>query len=216
MRRNEWILAVVFVSVCGMWVTSDIHKVDITVTALLGSVSLLLTGVLSWEDVKSERAAWDIFIWYGGLLMLGKALNDAQVTTEFARLIGGAFGALGWPALFACALGIYFYAHYAFASITAHILAMYPAVPRTPARQGSAGRPDGLRVRMLCEPRRRTHKLRHHALAYVLRAGLRVAENLVANRLYHFACQHRYLEHDRLRLVAAHRHLVRRVISCHG
>ena len=126
MRRNEWILAVVFVSVCGMWVTSDIHKVDITVTALLGSVSLLLTGVLSWDDVKSERAAWDIFIWYGGLLMLGKALNEAQVTTEFARLVGGAFGGLGWPALFACALGIYFYAHYGFASITAHILAMYP------------------------------------------------------------------------------------------
>jgi divalent anion:Na+ symporter, DASS family len=126
MKRNEWILAVVFISVCGMWVTSDIHQVDITITALVGSVSLLLTGVISWEDVKSERAAWDIFIWYGGLLMLGKALNDAQVTTEFARLVGGAFGNLGWPALFAASLGIYFYAHYGFASITAHILAMYP------------------------------------------------------------------------------------------
>jgi DASS family divalent anion:Na+ symporter len=95
-------------------------------TALLGSVALLLTGVLNWEDVKSEKAAWDIFIWYGGLLMLGKALNDAQVTTVFAKLVGGAFGDLGWPALFAIALGIYFYAHYAFASITAHILAMFP------------------------------------------------------------------------------------------
>jgi divalent anion:Na+ symporter, DASS family len=126
MRRNEWILAVVFVSVCGFWVTSDIHKIDITITALLGSVSLLLTGVLTWEDVKSERAGWDIFVWYGGLLMLGKALNDAQVTSEFARLVGGAFGGLGWPALFVSALGIYFYAHYGFASITAHILAMYP------------------------------------------------------------------------------------------
>jgi DASS family divalent anion:Na+ symporter len=126
MRRNEWILAVVFVSVCGLWVTSDIHKIDITITALLGSVTLLLTGVLTWEDVKSERAAWDIFIWYGGLLMLGKALNDAQVTSEFARLVGGAFGGLGWGALFVSALAIYFYAHYAFASITAHILAMYP------------------------------------------------------------------------------------------
>jgi divalent anion:Na+ symporter, DASS family len=54
MQRNEWILAVVFVSVCGMWVTSDIHKVDITVTALLGSVALLLTGVLSWEESKAS------------------------------------------------------------------------------------------------------------------------------------------------------------------
>jgi DASS family divalent anion:Na+ symporter len=122
---NEWILAAVFIGVCGMWVTSDIHKVDITVTALLGSVALLLSGVLTWEDVKNERAAWDIFIWYGGLLMLGKALNEANVTNEFARLVGEWFGGMGWPLLFAAALLIFFYAHYAFASITAHILAMY-------------------------------------------------------------------------------------------
>ena len=108
MSRSEWILAAVFVSVCGLWVTSAVHGVDITVTALLGSVALLLTGVLSWEDVKSERTAWDIFFWYGGLLMLGKALNEANVTSEFARLVGGAFGGTGWPVLFSVALAIYF------------------------------------------------------------------------------------------------------------
>lgn len=123
---NEWILAVVFISVCSLWVTSGIHGIDITITALIGSVALLLSGVLTWEDVKSERAAWDIFVWYGGLLMLGKALNDAKVTSEFARLVGGLFGGAGWPLLFAAALLIYFYAHYGFASITAHILAMFP------------------------------------------------------------------------------------------
>lgn len=126
MRTNEWILAAVFIAVCGMWVTSGIHGIDITVTALTGAVTLLLTGVISWEDVKNERAAWDIFIWYGGLLMLGRALNDAKVTTEFARIVGEAFGGFGWPVLFGSALLIYFYAHYAFASITAHILAMFP------------------------------------------------------------------------------------------
>jgi DASS family divalent anion:Na+ symporter len=126
LSRNERILTVVFITVCGMWVTSALHGVDITMTALLGSIALLLTGVLTWEDVKSEKSAWDIFIWYGGLLMLGKALNDAHVTTEFARLVGGLFGNMQWPALFIGALLIYFYAHYAFASITAHILAMYP------------------------------------------------------------------------------------------
>ena len=125
--RNEWILAVVFIAVCGMWVTSGIHGVDITVTALMGSVALLLTGVLSWEDVKNEKSAWDIFVWYGGLLMLGKALNEAKVPSEFARVVAETFGGAGWPLLFGCALLIYFYAHYAFASITAHLLAMYPA-----------------------------------------------------------------------------------------
>jgi len=127
MSRNEWILTVVFVTVCGFWIASGRHHIDITVTALIGSVALLLTGVLTWEDVKSEKSAWDIFIWYGGLLMLGKALNEANVTTVFANTVGAAFSATGWVTLFIVALLIYFYAHYAFASITAHVLAMYPA-----------------------------------------------------------------------------------------
>lgn len=126
MSRNERILAVVFAMVCGLWITSDIHKIDITLTALLGSVALLITGVLSWEDVKSERSGWDIFIWYGGVVMLGKALNETGVPTAFANGVAGIFGSLGWPLLFTGALAIYFYAHYGFASITAHVLAMYP------------------------------------------------------------------------------------------
>ena len=41
-----------------------------------------------------ERAAWDIFIWYGGLVRLGKALNEAGVTREFAKAVGGLFPGL--------------------------------------------------------------------------------------------------------------------------
>jgi DASS family divalent anion:Na+ symporter len=141
MSRNERILATVFASVCGMWVTSNLHGIDITLTALLGALALLITGVLDWEDVKGERSAWDVFIWYGGLLMLGKALSDAQVTTVFAQSVGGVFGGLGWPLLFASALLIYFYTHYAFASITAHLLAMYPAFLAILLAQGA---PPGL------------------------------------------------------------------------
>ncbi len=123
--RGEMTVLVVFVTVCGLWLTQPVHGLDITATALLGAATLLVSGVLTWEDVKNERAAWDILIWYGGLLMLGKALNDAGVTTQFARAVGAAFGGAGWVTLFAIALLIYFYAHYGFASITAHIMAMY-------------------------------------------------------------------------------------------
>ncbi|HPT25393.1 MAG TPA: DASS family sodium-coupled anion symporter [Bryobacteraceae bacterium] len=127
MSGQERILAAIFGLVCGMWATSAFHHVDITVTALGGSMALLLTGVLKWEDVINERAAWDIFIWYGGLVRLGKALNEAGVTKAFAESVGQFFSNLNWLALLVVALLIYYFAHYAFASITAHILAMYPA-----------------------------------------------------------------------------------------
>jgi DASS family divalent anion:Na+ symporter len=124
--RGQKIVSVIFVSVCALWITSPLHHLDITVTALLGSATLLLTGVLTWNDVVSDRAAWDIFIWYGGLLQLGKSLNEAGVTREFARHVGAMFGAASWVMVLAGALLIYFYAHYGFASITAHMLAMFP------------------------------------------------------------------------------------------
>ena len=143
MRREEWILAAVFVSVCGMWITSPLHKLDIAIPALCGSVSLLIFGVVTWDDVIGERLGWDIFLWYGGLLRLGKALNDAHVTSTFAASIGGVFHGLSWPWLLVVAVLIYFYAHYAYASITAHILSMFPAFL---AMLAAAGAPLGLAV----------------------------------------------------------------------
>lgn len=126
MRREEKILTAVFVSVCGMWVTSSWHGFDITLTAMFGGGALLVTGVLTWEDVLHERAGWDIFVWYGGLIQMAKSLNATGVTTEFAKAVGGVFTDFGWVTLFAVALAVYFYAHYGFASITAHILSMFP------------------------------------------------------------------------------------------
>jgi DASS family divalent anion:Na+ symporter len=126
LKFGEKIMMVVFIAVCGLWSTSSWTHIDITVTALGGALLLILTGVLSWEDVKSERAAWDIFVWYGGLIRLSLALNEAGVTKAFAQGVGNKFSNFGWVGLFLIALLIYFYAHYAFASITAHLLSMYP------------------------------------------------------------------------------------------
>jgi len=126
MKFGEKILTFVFIAVCGLWATSSQTKIDITVTALLGALFLIVTGVLSWEDVKNERIGWDIFVWYGGMIRLSQALNEAGVTKAFAQGVGQMLGGLSWMGVLLIALVIYFYAHYAFASITAHLLSMFP------------------------------------------------------------------------------------------
>lgn len=125
MSREEKILLAVFVAVCGAWATSSWTGLDITVAALVGSAALLIGGILSWQDVCGERAAWDIFIWYGGLLRLGKALHEHRVTEAFAQGFGAMLAPLGWFPLLVVALLVFYYAHYLFASITAHLLALY-------------------------------------------------------------------------------------------
>ncbi|MFB3829438.1 MAG: DASS family sodium-coupled anion symporter [Bryobacteraceae bacterium] len=143
MKRGELTVLGVFAGVCGLWATTPLHGLDISITALAGAAALLAFGVLKWEDVAGNRAAWDIFIWYGGLVRLGKALNDAGLTQEFAKLVSGLLGGGGWVVLLGCALAIYFYAHYGYASITSHIMAMY--VPFT-AVMIAKGAPPGLAV----------------------------------------------------------------------
>ncbi len=127
MDRPQVIASVVFAGVCTLWITGPINKLDITLTALIGAVVLVLTGVLKWEDVAGSRATWDVFIWFGGLVCLGKAIGEAGLTNEFARAVVGRFSGFGWAALLLVALLINFYAHYGFASITAHMTAMFPA-----------------------------------------------------------------------------------------
>ena len=124
MTRAEQIVCAVFVGVCGLWIFAPF---DASVPALLGSGVLLVTGVLKWTDVTGERAAWDVFVWYGGLFGLARALGEAGITEAFARGIGSALAGYSVAALFIAALLFYFYSHYGFASITAHTVAMYPA-----------------------------------------------------------------------------------------
>jgi DASS family divalent anion:Na+ symporter len=146
--RAERIVAVVFAVVCGLWMSSSLisfrgTNLDVTMIALLGIMVLLLTDVLSWRDITQEHAGWAVFIWYGGLIRLGTALNDTGVPKAFAEGVAGMFPGLGWAGLLALALVVYFYAHYAFASITTHILAMFPAFLAVLAAKGA---PLGLAV----------------------------------------------------------------------
>jgi divalent anion:Na+ symporter, DASS family len=123
--RQEWLMLGTFLLILLLWLTPKWHGIDYAVVALLGLGALLLTSVLSWEDVVTERAAWDVFIWYGGLLQLARVLTETGITTWFAGATGGLVGGLPWPLVLAVLALVYFYAHYAFASITAHATAMY-------------------------------------------------------------------------------------------
>lgn len=125
MSGAEGRMLLVFALVAALWMTTALHGIHYASVALLGIAVLLVTRVIDWEDVKSERSAWDVFIWYGGLVQLAGALGETGITQQFAES-AAAFTA-GWPwwgALLALVL-VYFYAHYGFASITAHATAMY-------------------------------------------------------------------------------------------
>lgn len=111
------------------WLLGPGLALDPTTTAILGLSLLLLTGVLDWEDILKARSAWDTLMWFAALVMMATFLGKLGLTDWFSQTIQGGIThmGLGWMASTALLVLIYFYAHYFFASTTAHVTAMFAA-----------------------------------------------------------------------------------------
>ena len=146
LKSSEKILLAVFIFVVALWITAGLHGIDSTVIALFGISVLLVTGVLSWRDITDETHAWEVFVWYGGLVMMASALGETNITKLFAQHVADVTGGWQWPSALAVLAFVYFYSHYGFASITAHVSAMFiPFLAVTVA----VGAPAGLTVLLL-------------------------------------------------------------------
>jgi divalent anion:Na+ symporter, DASS family len=125
MKWSEWIMLLVFALIAALWMTPRLTGLHYATVAMIGICVLLLSGILSWEDLINEREAWSVFIWYGGLVRMAEALGQTGITKRFAESAAALTLGWKWWVALAVLLLIYFYAHYAFASITAHATAMY-------------------------------------------------------------------------------------------
>ncbi|HEU4508819.1 MAG TPA: DASS family sodium-coupled anion symporter [Pyrinomonadaceae bacterium] len=125
MKWSEWLMLIVFALVAILWMTINLHGIDYAAVALIGISVLLVTGVLDWEDLISEKSAWSVFIWYGGLIRMAEALGQTEIPKRFAESSASLTTGWKWWLALASLLLIYFYAHYVFASITAHVTAMF-------------------------------------------------------------------------------------------
>ena len=127
MSREEILLLVTLVAVMIGWLTSPWHNIPNTFVALAGLSIILLARVLTWNDLLAESKAWDALIWFAALLMMADALNENGVIKILSSDVLAYLS--GWPWKLAL-LGLvvaYLYAHYCFASMTAHVTALYPA-----------------------------------------------------------------------------------------
>lgn len=103
--------------------------VNTTAVAFLGLSILLLSGVLSWDDVLKEKSAWDTVVWFSALVMMATFLNKLGLVHWFSTVVQENIAQfnLNWGLSVVILVAIYFYVHYFFASTTAHITAMFAA-----------------------------------------------------------------------------------------
>lgn len=127
MGIQEKIVSAVFVGALLLWCTSQYTALDATTVAVLAVSTMLICSVLSWQDITEEKGAWDTMVWMGVLVSLADHLTKFGLIPWFAKFVSASIVGVDWLTASFILILIYFYSQYMFASLTAHITAMFPA-----------------------------------------------------------------------------------------
>ncbi len=128
MSLAEKILAFDFVLLILLWTVGDIYfHIPATTSAFIGLIILMVSSIMSWDDITKEKTAWDTMFWFAVLVMMANALNKYGMISWISKGIVEYVGHFEWQMVFLVLVLVYFYTRYFFASAMAHISAMYLA-----------------------------------------------------------------------------------------
>jgi DASS family divalent anion:Na+ symporter len=125
--RKEIGLVAILIAVMAGWITSPWHGAANAFVALAGISAQLVFGILRWDDLLTETRAWDALMWFAPLLMMSDELGSSGVVKLVSQALFGRLKGWPWAAGLVALVLVYIYVHYAFASMTAHVTALYPA-----------------------------------------------------------------------------------------
>ena len=127
MTKPERRLVVIMLAVMAGWVSSPWHHIPNSFVALAGVSAILISDVISWDDLLFESKAWDALIWFAPLIMMADELNKRGVIRTLSQSLFSYTRTLPWLLALVVLVVAYLYTHYGFASMTAQITALYPA-----------------------------------------------------------------------------------------
>jgi divalent anion:Na+ symporter, DASS family len=128
LAQQEWLMIAIFFVLLLFWGWGkQLWGIESATTGLLGIGLLIVTGILTWQDITQERKTWDIFIWFSILLMMATFLSDFGLINWATNEVGSAIQHLWWQVAFTCLVIVYFYSGYFFASKAALASTTYPA-----------------------------------------------------------------------------------------
>jgi len=84
-----------------LWLTKGFHGIHYSVTGMLGVGTLVLFGILKWEDINDNLEWGTALFIFGGGISLGLAMGYSGAATYFANLFFPLVQGGGWLLLFA-------------------------------------------------------------------------------------------------------------------
>jgi L-tartrate/succinate antiporter len=125
MSRRELILFVLIGSALALWIGATDY-IDPALTAVLIVLLMVISGVVSWDDVIGQKQAWNVLIWFGTLVTLAGGLAETGFIGWLAKATAPTFTGMTLGVAIVAIVGTFFVLHYFFASITAHTATLLP------------------------------------------------------------------------------------------
>lgn len=126
-RRQELVMAGLVTLAIALWIFGG-QWVSATTVVLVVISLMIVMRVVSWEDVVSNRAAWNVLVWFATLVALAGGLNRVGFVDWLASAVADQLTGLNTNIILAALVAFFFLIHYLFASLTAHTVAILPVI----------------------------------------------------------------------------------------
>ena len=124
LSREEWITAIAFVLMVTGWILADKLQLNVTSIAFAGLGLLLMTGVLTANDISTQGDTLATFLWLAVLFALSGQLNELGFMGYVGQRLASYMGGLLWPVTYVALILIYVAIHYMFVSQSSQVLAL--------------------------------------------------------------------------------------------
>ena len=124
---KEVLMAVLAILALVLWIGGG-KFIDATTVTLVVISLMLITGVVSHDDILSHKKAWDILVWFATLVALADGLNKVGFVAWFAKGATVLLAGMSPVTTMVILVAIFFIIHYMFASLTAHTAANLPVI----------------------------------------------------------------------------------------
>jgi DASS family divalent anion:Na+ symporter len=124
LSRDEKITAAAFALMVAGWIFADQLKLNVTSIAFAGLGVLLMTNVLTLDDLAEQGETLTTFLWLAVLFALSGQLNELGFMGYVGQRLAAGMGGLPWPVTYVALVVLYVAIHYMFVSQSSQVLAL--------------------------------------------------------------------------------------------
>lgn len=111
----------------GLWVFGG-KRIDATTVCLLAVSLMLAMQVVSWEDITRYKSAWNTLVNLATLVVMANGLTRSGFVDWFATTMSTHLEGFSPNTTVIVLVLVFYFAHYLFASLTAHTATMLPVI----------------------------------------------------------------------------------------